>query len=254
MKKLMILAVLFAACEKDPIEIPMEMTIPPTMTVEPTTPKDNGMDTTTSSNTTNGTVSQTTVVTGTETPTVDTTPKPEDEEPSNELGQGEYIDESVVAPVGTTYLRSHFDGKDTRSHFYEVDESVILIYIDDSPYPNEGTAHWFFGGISRVFSVEVGLEFDVYQPNFIQTTHRGVVINHLANAPHDLNELDRAMDLAGDNWVTDIIYQFDLLASIGGFAGIARGGEFIVSNGGFETHVMLHENGHNYDFANPDYT
>ena len=61
MKKLMILAVLFAACEKDPIEIPMEMTIPPTMTVEPPKeePKD---DNNNNSNTTNSGVSSPTMV------------------------------------------------------------------------------------------------------------------------------------------------------------------------------------------------
>ena len=169
------------------------------------------------------------------------------------LGEGEYIDESVVAPAGTTYLRSHFDGKDSRSHFYEVDEDVILVYVNDSPHPNEGTKHWYFGGISRVFSVDIALDFVVYRPEFVTTIHRGIEIKHLTNETPRLSELDRALDLAGDNWESDVIYQYDNLASIGGFAGLARNREFIVSIGGFETHVLLHENGHNYDFEHEDY-
>ena len=249
------LVLALASCEKDPIE---DVMVPPTMTTEPTPPKtDETTDTTTtntSSNTTTGVSSETTVETGTTTDTgVDTTPKPGDEEPSNELGEGEYIDETVVAPAGTTYLRSHFDGKDSRSHFYEVDEDVILVYVNDSPHPNEGTKHWYFGGISRVFSVDVALDFVVYRPEFITTIHRGIEIKHLANETPRLSELDRALDLAGDNWESDVIYQYDNLASIGGFAGLARNREFIVSIGGFETHVLLHENGHNYDFEHEDY-
>ena len=236
------------ACEKDPIDM---VVVPPTMTVTPD-PKPEPVVTPPAA-----TQSPTTVdmpATGTETPTgVDTTPKPGDEEPSNELGEGEYIDETVVAPAGTTYLRSHFDGKDSRSHFYEVDEDVILVYVNDSPHPNEGTKHWYFGGISRVFSVDVALDFVVYRPEFITTIHRGIEIKHLANETPRLSELDRALDLAGDNWESDVIYQYDNLASIGGFAGLARNREFIVSIGGFETHVLLHENGHNYDFEHEDY-
>ena len=257
------LVLALASCEKDPIEVPMDtsgLTAPappikedltqPTPTTDGTSTSSNTVD---MSGTATGTV-QANVETGTETPTgVDTTPKPGDEEPSNELGEGEYIDESIVAPDGATYLKSHFDGKESRSHFYEADENVILVYIDDSPYYNEGTKHWFFGGVSRIFSVDVGLDFTVYRPEFITTTHRGIEIKHLPNETPRLSELDRALDLAGDNWESDVIYQYDNLASLGGFAGLARGREFIVSIGGFETHVLLHENGHNYDFEHPNY-
>ena len=249
------------ACEKDPIDMDMPDDMI-AMIEEPTKNETNEPNNTnmsvTSSDTTTGVSSDTTQVeTGTTTDTtIDNTPKPEDqidETPSNELGQGEYIDESVVAPAGTTYLRSHFDGKDSRSHFYEVDEDVILVYVNDSPHPNEGTKHWYFGGISRVFSVDVALDFVVYRPEFITTIHRGIEIKHLTNETPRLSELDRALDLAGDNWESDVIYQYDNLASIGGFAGLARNREFIVSIGGFETHVLLHENGHNYDFEHEDY-
>ena len=252
------LAATILACEKDPIDIdpPVDM-----MIVTPEPPKEEPMAPTMTATPT--------VETGTATPIgVDNTPKPNDNEmdsttssdttivdipQTSVLGEGEYIDESVVAPAGTTYLRSHFDGKDSRSHFYEVDEDVILVYVNDSPHPNEGTKHWYFGGISRVFSVDIALDFVVYRPEFITTTHRGIEIKHLANETPRLSELDRALDLAGDNWESDVIYQYDNLASIGGFAGLARNREFIVSIGGFETHVLLHENGHNYDFEHEDY-
>ena len=251
------LAATILACEKDPIDIdPVDM-----MIVTPEPPKEKPMAPTM-------TATQT-VETGTTTPTgVDNTPKPNDNEmdsttssdttivdipQTSVLGEGEYIDESVVAPAGTTYLRSHFDGKDSRSHFYEVDEDVILVYVNDSPHPNEGTKHWYFGGISRVFSVDIALDFVVYRPEFVTTIHRGIEIKHLANETPQLSQLDAALDLAGDNWESDVIYQYDNLASIGGFAGLARNREFIVSIGGFETHVLLHENGHNYDFEHEDY-
>ena len=241
-----------ASCEKEP----MEMIDPPVKMTDNTKTETDETDTTTSTIDLSGTTTDTTQTAQVTDTTVDNTPKPEDqidEESSNELGEGEYIDETVVAPAGTTYLRSHFDGKDSRSHFYEGDEDFILVYVNDSPHPNEGTKHWYFGGISRVFSVDVALDFVVYRPEFVTTIHRGIEIKHLVNETPRLSELDRALDLAGDNWESDVIYQYDNLASIGGFAGLARNREFIVSIGGFETHVLLHENGHNYDFEHEDY-
>ena len=284
---ILIAIVTLASCEKDPIE---DITVPPTMTIEPTKTEtdetNNITPTVTSSNTTTGVSSETTQVEsgtatdtkdegtesttatettevegpkdegpGTDVETVTATPTVEIEAPTG-LGDGEYIDDTIVAPAGTIYLSSHFDGKETRTHTYRVDNSgsyrVMMVYIDDSPYYNEGTKHWFFGGLDN-FQVQDGYEFTVYGAEMTITDHRGIQVYHRPSQTPRFSELDRALDLAGDNWDSDVIYQFDELASIGGFAGLARNREFIVSIGGFETHVLLHENGHNYDFEHEEY-
>ena len=173
--------------------------------------------------------------------------------------QGTVSNTMSIVGTGTatvTLVATFDDGKGTISDTYRVVNSgnnrVVMAMVNDSPHYNEGSKHWFFGGVNE-FQVERGLTFVLYTAEFTVTNHRGIDIYHRAEHPPVLAQLDRALDLSGDNWATDTIYQFDELASIGGFAGLARNREFIVSIGGFETHVILHENGHNYDFENQDY-
>ena len=216
------------SCEKEDL-MAQELTI---ITPEVTIVEDKEEDTTTVTSNTNsettvyqGTVSNTASVNGTGTATV-------------------------------TFVESFDDGKGNITDTYRVSNSgnnrVMMVMIDDSPYYNEGTKYWFFADLNE-FQVERGQTFVLYTADFTITTHRGIEIYHRPEYPPLLTELDEALDLAGDNWVTNRIFQFDELASVGGFAGLARGGETIVSRGGFETHVLLHENGHNYDFSHPDY-
>ena len=165
------------------------------------------------------------------------------------------IHDSGTATI--TLLNTLDDGKGRIGHIFRINpggsDKVMLVQVNDiGPQNPEGTRHWIFGGVDS-FEIQDGISFVLYTMEITRTTHRGVQIYHRPDFPPSLPELDRALDLAGDNWSTDVIYQYDELTSIGGYLGLARNREFIVSRAGFETHVILHENGHNYDLENPDY-
>ena len=162
------------------------------------------------------------------------------------------VEETTTSNVATaTVVDVHDDGKGNITYTYEVtdgeNEKVIAALVDGE------SQYWFFGGENQNrFQVHEGGTFELFTFEYETLTYRGIEMVVEANFEADYNQLDRALDLAGDNWETNKIYVYGDLGNFG-WAGLARGGEFVVSFAGFETHVMLHENGHNYDFNHDEY-
>ena len=104
------------------------------------------------------------------------------------------------------------------------------------------------------FTVAPGESFEVSIIDVESILHRGIQIYKDVNLSIDLNELDRAMDFAGDHWVAQRITVVSFLDSN---LGLASGLEFFVGvthqGHGFNTHTLLHENAHNLDFNNNEY-
>ena len=160
------------------------------------------------------------------------------------------VEETTTSNVATaTLVAREDDGKGNITYIYEVidgdNEKVIGALV------NGESQYWLFGGDNR-FIVNGEETFELLTFEYETLNYRGIEMVVEANFEADYTQLDRALDLAGENWVTNKIYVYGDLGNFG-WAGLARGGEFIVSFTGFETHVMLHENGHNYDFANEEY-
>ena len=166
--------------------------------------------------------------------------------------QGNEVEETTTSNVATaTLVNVHDDGKGNITYLYEVvdgdNEKVIGALV------NGESQYWFIGGEDENrFTLNEGETFELFAFEYETLNYRGIEMVVEANFEADYTQLDRALDLAGDNWVTNKIYVYGELGNFG-WAGLARGGEFVVSFTGFETHVMLHENGHNYDFANEEY-
>ena len=148
-----------------------------------------------------------------------------------------------------TLIDTFDDGKGNITRTYQVadfgDTKIIAALVDGEQQ------HWFFGG-QDTFQVNGDSTFELITYEYETVNYRGNEILVESGFEPDYTQLDDALDLSRNNWVTDKIYVFGDLGNFG-YAGLAREGEFIVSFTGFETHVMLHENGHNYDFANPTY-
>ena len=96
---LCLLLALSMACEKDPIEIPMEMTVPPVTVTDDTKNDNDGMDSSTSSNTIDSGVSSPTMVTGTSSDTTGLEPKSE-QELQDELDAQNCTEDYVIADCG----------------------------------------------------------------------------------------------------------------------------------------------------------
>ena len=187
-----------------------------------------------------------------------TTPTPTGEDSPNETTESNTnttVPAGVIVPAGVTYVRSIDDGKGNIGDYFTIDETDGIQVIGVRVFnPEETTVDWIFGERSNEINVDRGINFELitYESEIIN--FRGIEIIADVNAEINLYELDEALDLAGDNWVTDKIYVANQLETIGYFAGVARDREMIVSFGGFETHVLLHENGHNYDFTHENYS
>ena len=154
---------------------------------------------------------------------------------------------SITVPAGTTLIDSFDDGKGNITHSIRVDDPTILAALVG------GESQYFFFGEVNSFQVPDGVDFEVFSFKYETINYRGIEILVEEEFVLDYNQIDDALDLAGENWVSNKIIIFDRLGDFG-YAGIARGGEMIVSQTGFETHVLLHENGHNYDFAHENYS
>ena len=154
---------------------------------------------------------------------------------------------SITVPAGTTLIESFDDGKGNITHSIRVDDPTILAALVG------GESQYFFFGETNSFQVLDGEDFEVFSFKYETINYRGIEILVEEEFTLDYNQIDDALDLAGENWVSNKIIIFDRLGDFG-YAGIARGGEMIVSQTGFETHVLLHENGHNYDFAHENYS
>ena len=185
-------------------------------------------------------------------------PAPTGEDSPNQNDQGDpntTVPAGVIVPAGVTYVRSTDDGKGNIGDYFTIDETdgtqVIGVRVFN---PEETTVDWIFGERSNEINVDRGINFELITYVSEIINFRGIEIIADVNAEINLYELDEALDLAGDNWVTDKIYVANQLETIGYFAGVARDREMIVSFGGFETHVLLHENGHNYDFTHENYS
>ena len=248
-----LLIALTMACEKDPIEIPM----PPDtggMTIEPTKPKDNEMDSTTSSNTVDSGVSSPTVVTGTTTETVENGDGGE----VFPEGSGVFIAENPAQYVGLVYDSSHNDGKGTITHIYLKDLNydngrIIAVGLTDADgnYTVQ-TLLWEDGttgvGIPDTSTVET------FVGSFTTIEHRGIemVIQDTVISTGLTDTLDAALDLVGDNWSSDRIFYINTHGSYTFYSGLANGTEFIIA-GNVGVQTLIHEDGHNYDAQNPSY-
>ena len=242
----------FAACEKDPIEIPM----PEEMMV--VTPKDNndGMDSATSSNTIDSGVSSPTVVTGTETPTTDIKDEGEGSGEVFPEGSGVFIADNPAQYLGLIYDSSHDDGKGNVNHIYLKDPNydngrIIAVGLTDASgnYTIQ-TLLWEDGaagvGIPDTSTVET------FVGSFTTIEHRGIemVIQDNVISTGLTDTLDRALDLVGDNWSSRRIFYIATHGSYTFYSGLANGTEFIIA-GNVGVQTLIHEDGHNYDSQNP---
>jgi hypothetical protein len=146
------------------------------------------------------------------------------------------------------------DGKGNITHTYELVHGdpyrIARITVrDENGFAVEEVYPWSF-----ITNLEYppGYTFDVDIREFEYLVHRDVEIYRDLSQPMNLSELDSAMDLSGENWVCRRI---TVLEYIDGNNGYATGPvEMLIGAGssgtsGFNTRVLLHENGHNFDFT-----
>jgi len=146
------------------------------------------------------------------------------------------------------------DGKGNITHTYELvhgDPNRIarITVRDENGFTIEEVYPWSF-----ITSLEYPPEysFDVDIREFEYLVHRDVEIYRDLSQPMDLSELDNAMDLSGENWVCRRITVLEYIDSNNGYAtgpvemliGTSSSG-----TSGFNSRVLLHENGHNFDFT-----
>lgn len=146
------------------------------------------------------------------------------------------------------------DGKGNITHHYELVHGDPYRIARITVRNENGNAEIEIYPWSNITQIAYPPEytFEVTIREFEYLIHREVEIYRDLSQPMDLAELDRAMDLAGENWVCRRI---TVLEYIDGNNGYASGpvemliGTNTSGTSGFNTRVLLHENGHNFDFT-----
>ena len=208
-----------------------------------------GEDATTSSNTNTTTTDGTATATTTAEAATTTT----EADPYTTVGS---VDDVPTGTASVVLTGIHDDGKGNITETYAIvhAENQRVAYVH---FINEdGTRSHTRYSWEQFTTIDVlpHQTIEVSIMNVNSFTHRGIQIYQNVSLNIDLNELDRAIDLAGEFWIAERITVVDYLD---GNAGLASGREFFIGvnyqTNGFNTHVLLHENGHNLDFNNNNF-